>query len=113
MPRMGAIAIGGIAGLVLGLRGRKFKRIMYSSAGALSMAAICYPKKAKEGFVMAKHYVNVGYNFIYGGNGYIKLFSAIYFCINNKCALRPSTFKKLKTIIDDVTYRCMYIGDLL
>ncbi|KYQ56712.1 Apolipoprotein O-like protein [Trachymyrmex zeteki] len=66
MPRMGAIAIGGIAGLVLGLRGRKFKRIMYSSAGALSMAAICYPKKAKEGFDMTKHYVNVGYNFIYG-----------------------------------------------
>ncbi|XP_028049592.2 MICOS complex subunit MIC27 isoform X1 [Monomorium pharaonis] len=66
MPRMGAIAIGGIAGLVLGLRGRKFKRIMYSSAGALTMAAICYPKKAEEGFDMAKHYVNVGYNFIYG-----------------------------------------------
>lgn len=66
MPRMGAIAIGGIAGLVLGLRGRKFKRIMYSSAGALTMAAICYPKKAEEGFDLAKHYVNVGYNFIYG-----------------------------------------------
>ncbi|XP_011869917.1 PREDICTED: MICOS complex subunit Mic27 isoform X3 [Vollenhovia emeryi] len=66
MPRMGAIAIGGIAGLVLGLRGRRFKRIVYSSAGALSMAAVCYPKKAEEGFDMAKHYANVGYNFIYG-----------------------------------------------
>ncbi|KYM75466.1 Regulator of G-protein signaling 6 [Atta colombica] len=66
MPRMGAIAIGGIAGLVLGLRGRKFKRIMYSSAGALSMAAICYPKKTKEGFDITKHYMNVAYNFIYG-----------------------------------------------
>jgi len=70
MPRMGAIAIGGIAGLILGLRGRKFKRIMYSSMGALSIAAICYPKKAEEGFDMAKHYVNVSYNFIYGGNGH-------------------------------------------
>ncbi|XP_011633585.1 MICOS complex subunit MIC27 isoform X1 [Pogonomyrmex barbatus] len=66
MPRMGAIAIGGMAGLVLGLRGRKFKRILYSSAGALTIAAICYPKKAEEGFDLTKHYVNVGYNFIYG-----------------------------------------------
>ncbi|XP_011067260.1 PREDICTED: MICOS complex subunit MIC27 isoform X1 [Acromyrmex echinatior] len=66
MPRMGAIAIGGIAGLVLGLRGRKFKRIMYSSAGALSIAAICYPKNTKEGFDMTKHYMNVAYNFVYG-----------------------------------------------
>ncbi|KAG5347045.1 MIC27 protein, partial [Acromyrmex charruanus] len=66
MPRMGAIAIGGIAGLVLGLRGRKFKRIMYSSVGALSIAAICYPKKTKEGFDMTKHYINVAYNFVYG-----------------------------------------------
>ncbi|XP_011708319.1 PREDICTED: uncharacterized protein LOC105463021 isoform X2 [Wasmannia auropunctata] len=66
MPRMGAIAIGGMAGLVLGLRGRKFKRLMYFSAGALGMAAICYPKKAEEGFDVVKHYVNVGYNFVYG-----------------------------------------------
>lgn len=66
---MGAIAIGGMAGLVLGLRGRKFKRIAYSSVGALSIAALCYPKKTEEGFNFAKHYVNVGYNFICGGNG--------------------------------------------
>ena len=80
MPRMGAIAIGGIAGLVLGLRGRKFKRIMYSSAGALSMAAICYPKKTKEGFDITKHYMNVAYNFIYGGN----YFQQIIFFINTR-----------------------------
>lgn len=69
MPRMGAIGIGGLAGLVLGLRGRTFKRVMYTSTGALVMAALCYPKKAEEGLNAAKHYVNVGYNFIYGGNG--------------------------------------------
>lgn len=68
MPRMGAIGIGGLAGLILGLRGRMFKRIVYSSTGAITMAAICYPKKTEEGFNMAKHYVNVGYNFVYGGN---------------------------------------------
>ncbi|EZA47565.1 MICOS complex subunit MIC27 isoform X2 [Ooceraea biroi] len=66
MPRMGAIGIGGLAGLILGLRGRTFKRIVYSSTGAVTMAAICYPRKVEEGFDAAKHYVNVGYNFIYG-----------------------------------------------
>ncbi|GAB1867192.1 MICOS complex subunit [Camponotus japonicus] len=66
MPRMGAIAIGGLAGLVLGLRGRTFKRVVYSSTGALTTAAICYPKKAEEGLDAAKHYINVGYNFVYG-----------------------------------------------
>lgn len=68
MPRVGAIGIGGLAGLILGLRGRTFKKVIYSSTGALSMAGLCYPKKAEEGFDLAKHYVNVGYNFIYGGN---------------------------------------------
>lgn len=67
MPRMGAIGIGGLTGLILGLRGRTFKRLVYSSTGALTMGAICYPKKAEEGFDMAKHYINIGYNFIYGG----------------------------------------------
>lgn len=68
MPRVGAIGVGGLTGLILGLRGRTFKRLAYSSTGALAMAALCYPRKAEEGFNMAKHYVNVGYNFIYGGN---------------------------------------------
>lgn len=72
MPRMGAIGIGGLAGLILGLRGRTFKRIVYSSTGALTMAAICYPKKAEEGFEMAKYYVRVGYYFVHGGK-YIEL----------------------------------------
>lgn len=70
MPRMGAIGIGGLTGLILGLRGRTFKRLVYSSTGALTMAALCYPKKAEEGVDLAKHYINVGYNFIYGGNEY-------------------------------------------
>ncbi|XP_020284011.1 MICOS complex subunit MIC27 isoform X2 [Pseudomyrmex gracilis] len=66
MPRMGAIGIGGLAGLVLGLRGRTFKRVVYTSTGALAMAALCYPKKAEEGVETAKHYIRISYNFIYG-----------------------------------------------
>lgn len=74
MPRMGAIAIGGLAGLVLGLRGRTFKRVVYTTTGAAAVGALCYPKKAEEGFDAAKHYIKVGYNFIYGGNKFILLF---------------------------------------
>ena len=91
MPRVGAIAIGGLAGLVLGLRGRTFKRVVYSSTGALATAAICYPKKAEEGFETAKHYINVGYNFVYGGNYrdiYI-IFNGFTFWINNKYIASP------------------------
>ncbi|XP_067217349.1 MICOS complex subunit MIC27-like isoform X2 [Linepithema humile] len=66
MPRMGAIAIGGLAGLVLGLRGRTFKRVVYTTTGAATVGALCYPKKAEEGIDVAKHYIKVGYNFIYG-----------------------------------------------
>jgi len=68
MPRIGTIGIGGLAGLISGLRGRTLKRIVYSSAGAITMAAICYPKKTERGFDIAKYYINISYNFIYGGN---------------------------------------------
>lgn len=66
MPRLGAIGIGGLAGLIFGLRGGKFKRLVYTSVGALSVGAICYPKQAGESVSIAKHYANIGYNFIYG-----------------------------------------------
>lgn len=95
---MGAIAIGGLAGLVLGLRGRTFKRVVYSSTGALTTAAICYPKKAEEGLDTAKHYINVGYNFVYGGNRNITIFlDYIYFWMNKKYIhYKSSAFKELK-----------------
>ncbi|XP_066597015.1 MICOS complex subunit MIC27 isoform X2 [Prorops nasuta] len=66
LPRVGAIGVGGLAGLIFGLRGGKFKRIIYTSTGALTVAAICYPKEAQESFVLGKHYANIGYNFIWG-----------------------------------------------
>ncbi|XP_049822957.1 MICOS complex subunit MIC27 isoform X2 [Aethina tumida] len=70
VPRAGAIAIGALAGLILGLRGRWFKRTIYSTAGGLAMAAVCYPKEAAEysqvGLDEAKKYVTIGYNFVQG-----------------------------------------------
>ncbi|XP_043275923.1 MICOS complex subunit MIC27 [Venturia canescens] len=66
MPRLGAVGIGGLAGLIFSLRGGKFKRFIYTSTGALSVAAVCYPKQAQESFSLVKHYANIGYNFVYG-----------------------------------------------
>ncbi|XP_047346308.1 MICOS complex subunit MIC27 isoform X2 [Vespa velutina] len=66
MPRFGAIGIGGLTGIIFGLRGGFLKKLIYTSTGALSVAAICYPKKAEESLEYAKHYANVSYNFIYG-----------------------------------------------
>ncbi|XP_058802715.1 MICOS complex subunit MIC27 isoform X2 [Phymastichus coffea] len=66
MPRIGAVGLGGLTGLILGLRGGKFKKFVYSYTGAVVVASICYPKQAQEATVLAKYYVNVGYNFLYG-----------------------------------------------
>lgn len=66
LPRVGAIGIGGLTGLMLSIRGGTFKRLVYTSTFAGAVGAACYPKKAEEGFNMAKHYANVSYNFIYG-----------------------------------------------
>lgn len=70
MPRVGAIAVGGLAGLIFGLRGGFFKRLIYTSVGAGGVASICYPKEAKQyaeiALTESKKYANVGYNFVYG-----------------------------------------------
>ncbi|XP_012262686.2 MICOS complex subunit MIC27 [Athalia rosae] len=65
-PRMGAIGIGALTGLIFGLRGGAFKKTFYTSTGALAVAAFCYPKQASEGVELVKHYANIGYNFAYG-----------------------------------------------
>ena len=70
MPRLGAVAIGGLTGLIFSLRGGKFKRLIYTSGGALSVAGVCYPKQAQDSLIIAKHYANIGYNFLYGGEFY-------------------------------------------
>lgn len=70
MPRVGAIAIGGLAGLIFGLRGGFFKRIIYTSIGAGGVGSVCYPQEAEmyaqHGLVEAKKYATIGYNFVYG-----------------------------------------------
>ena len=66
-PRVGAITIGGLTGFLLSIRGGKFKKLVYISTGAATVAAFCYPKEAGEGVQLANHYMNIGYNFIYGG----------------------------------------------
>lgn len=67
MPRVGAVGIGGLSGLVLGLRGGIFKRLVYTSAGASIVGAVCFPRETKEAFNTVERYGNIGYNFIYGG----------------------------------------------
>lgn len=66
MPRIGAVGIGGLSGLILGLRGGMFKRLLYTSTGAGIIGCFCFPKEAKEAFSTVEHYGNITYNFIYG-----------------------------------------------
>lgn len=69
--KAGAIGLGGLTGLILGLRGGWFKRGLYGTVGAGIMATICYPKEAKEysevAFEEGKKYATIAYNFAYGG----------------------------------------------
>lgn len=59
MPRVGAIAVGSLAGVILGVRGGFFKKLFYASITGSSVAAVCYPRDAKK-------YAQVAYNFAYG-----------------------------------------------
>ncbi|XP_049853882.1 MICOS complex subunit MIC27 isoform X2 [Schistocerca gregaria] len=70
LPRIGAISLGGLTGVIFGLRGGWFRRLTYGAAGSLAMSALCYPRQAsevsQEALTYAKKYVAVTYNFIYG-----------------------------------------------
>ncbi|XP_034182890.1 MICOS complex subunit 26/27 isoform X3 [Osmia lignaria lignaria] len=66
MPRIGAVGIGGLSGLVLGLRGGMFKRLLYTTTGAGIIGCICFPKEAKQTLNRVEHYGNISYNFVYG-----------------------------------------------
>jgi hypothetical protein len=63
--------LGGLAGLVMGLRSGLFKRTFYATAGAAAMAALCYPREAAEitdeTIQISKYYLIIAYNFICGG----------------------------------------------
>lgn len=75
LPKAGAIGIGGLTGLIFGLRGGIIKKTIYASTGALGMAAVCYPKEAAEysqiGLAESKKYLTIAYNFAYGGKANI------------------------------------------
>ncbi|XP_053695883.1 MICOS complex subunit MIC27 [Sabethes cyaneus] len=70
LPRVGAIAIGGLSGFIFGLRGGFFRKLLYTSIGGGGVASICYPQEAEmyaqHGLVEAKKYATIGYNFVYG-----------------------------------------------
>ncbi|XP_068218058.1 fap1 adhesin-like isoform X2 [Palaemon carinicauda] len=72
LPRVGAITIGGLAGLVLGARkkGGLAKKAFYTSAGITATASMCYPRQAyqisQQAYGTAKEYANIGYNFVAG-----------------------------------------------
>lgn len=76
-PKYGAIAVGGVSGVILGLRGGWFKRTIYGTTGALIMAAVCYPKEAKEYsrdvIKNGKEYTTIAYNFVNGGGKCLKI----------------------------------------
>ncbi|XP_056642518.1 MICOS complex subunit MIC27 isoform X1 [Diorhabda sublineata] len=70
LPKVGAIGIGALTGLIFGLRGGLFKKTLYMTTGALGMSAVCYPKEASEyskvGMTEAKKYTVITYNFVNG-----------------------------------------------
>jgi MICOS complex subunit MIC27 len=59
LPKVGAIALGGLGGVILGVRGGAIKKLFYGTITGSAVASICYPREAKK-------YALVGYNFAYG-----------------------------------------------
>lgn len=81
-PKAGAIALGGLTGIIFGLRGGLFKKTLYGTVGAGIMASICYPKEAKEyseiAYEEGKKYATIAYNFAYGGEWKCFTFGLIF-----------------------------------
>ncbi|XP_037775467.1 fibrous sheath CABYR-binding protein-like [Penaeus monodon] len=70
LPRAGAITVGGLTGLVIGRKGGFLRKVLYTSAGALTAASLCYPRHAyqlsQKVFENAKDVGTIGYNFVAG-----------------------------------------------
>lgn len=68
--RSGAIAVGALAGYIIGLRSGFIRRLIYTSIGGLGVASVCYPKEARvysqKAIAEAKTYATIVYNFAYG-----------------------------------------------
>ena len=70
--RLALISGAGLMGLMVGsLRGRFFKKALYSTIGAGAAVSFCYPDDAKEGasavYEEGRRAVLVGYNLVTGG----------------------------------------------
>lgn len=69
--RAGAIAVGAMSGYIIAIRRGFFRRLLYTSAGGLGVASICYPKEAEiywqQALNESKTYATILYNFAYGG----------------------------------------------
>lgn len=70
IPRAGAVVLGGMTGVIMGIRGGVFRKLFYGLIGTGVMGSICYPKEAEEvaqaGLVEARKAANVAINFAYG-----------------------------------------------
>merc|ERR1719158_1476027 len=68
--RVGVIAGTGSLGLLLGLRGRLVKRVVYTGLGAGLGAAVCYPDQARETLdtveTESKNLANAAYSMVTG-----------------------------------------------
>lgn len=70
MARSGAIALGGLTGLIFAARGGFVKKVLYTTAGAGVVASVCYPQQAEEYardalFETRKGFA-IAYNFVKG-----------------------------------------------
>lgn len=92
--RAGAIGVGAVAGYILAIRRGFFRRLLYTSAGGLGVASICYPNEAEhywhETILQSKVYATILYNFAYGGKK--------EFCQNHRKSLENLIFFILKLI---------------
>ncbi|EDV92565.1 MICOS complex subunit MIC27 [Drosophila grimshawi] len=68
--RSGAIVVGGLAGFIFAARGGFFKKILYTTIGAGTVASLCYPHQAEDNVRIVlyegRKIFAVAYNFIKG-----------------------------------------------
>lgn len=70
LPRTGAIAAGGLTGLLFSVRGGIVRKFFFTTIGAGTVASMCYPHQAEQltqDFLRhARRGYNISYNFVKG-----------------------------------------------
>ncbi|XP_068968918.1 MICOS complex subunit MIC27 [Bombus flavifrons] len=94
-PRIEAVGVGGLSGLILSLRGGILKRLFYTTTGASIVGCICFPKEVKQALNTVEHYGNISYNFIYG----VKPGDS------NKKEISVNEFSLLKSVLESEYFR--------